>query len=96
MFWCALPMRPWHIAGLTKWLAPRLASMATCVSSSAMSMCWPCACALGVAQRRQNADGCVHAGEEVGHGNAHLLRTAALVVAFASHAHQPAHALDGM
>ena len=50
--------------------------------------------ALGVAQRGQDGHGGVHAGEQVGHRHAHLLRAAAEVVALAGDAHQPAHALD--
>ena len=49
-----------------------------------------------MAQRGQNAHRGVHAGEQVGHGHAHLLRAAAQVVALAGDAHQPAHALDGV
>ncbi len=46
-------------------------------------------------QRGQDADGGVHAGHQVGHGHARLLRTAARqVVALAGDAHQAAHALN--
>src|SRR5512140_1088177 len=48
---------------------------------------------LRVAQRRQDRNGCVHPGEQVGHRNPDLLRTAAEVVALARDAHEPAHAL---
>ena len=47
-----------------------------------------------MAQRRQDADGGVHASEQVGHCHPDLLRAAAEVVALAGDAHQPAHALD--
>ena len=53
--------------------------------------------ALGVAQGGLDGHGGVQAGEQVGHGHAHLLRaTARQVVAFAGDAHQAAHALDGV
>ena len=48
-------------------------SMATCVSSSGVHML-AFAGALGVAQRSQDRHRGVHAGEQVGHGHAHLLR----------------------
>ncbi len=52
--------------------------------------------AIGALQQRgQDAHGGIHAGHEVGHGHAGLLRAAAgQVVAFARNAHQAAHALD--
>ena len=60
-----------------------------------MSMAWPCAGGVAVAQRREDRDRGVHAGEQVGHRDADLLRAAAgQVVALAGDAHQPAHALD--
>ena len=53
--------------------------------------------ALGVAQGGLDGDRGVEPGEEIGHGDADLLRaTAGQVVAFAGDAHQAAHALDGV
>ncbi len=53
------------------------------------------AAARAFVQRGQDAHGGIHAGHQVGHGDAGLLRTAARqVVAFAGDAHQAAHALD--
>ena len=61
-----------------------------------MSMCWPCAARCSRSQQRgEDRAGRVHAGEEVGHRHADLLRSAAgQVVALAGDAHQPAQALD--
>ena len=51
--------------------------------------------AFAVEERRDDGVGGIHAGEEVGHGDADLLRTAAgKVVALAGHAHEAAQALD--
>ena len=49
-----------------------------------------------MAQCRQNRHGGVHAGEQVGHGHAHFLRSAAQVVALTGHTHQTADALHGI
>ena len=52
---------------------------------------------VAVAQRREDGDRGIHAGEEVGDGDAHLLWAAAgQVVPLAGHAHQAAHALHGV
>ena len=52
--------------------------------------------ALGMAQRRQDGHGGVHAGEQVRHRHAHFLRPSADVIALAGDAHQATHALDGI
>ena len=71
-----------------------LAIMATCMSSSAMSMYCP-APVRARAQRGEDRDRRIHAGREIGDGDADFLRPAAgLVVALAGDAHQTAHGLD--
>ena len=48
-----------------------------CVSNSAMSMCWPSPVCFGVAQCGLDGDDRIEAGEDVGDGDADLLRLAA-------------------
>jgi hypothetical protein len=65
-----------------------------------MSIAWPWPGGVAMAQRRQDRGHGVHAGEQVGDGDADLLRPAAgrvvgdLGARRAGDAHQPAHALD--
>ena len=91
MFWCALPARPGtltdQVIGAQVGQHGHLHIQQRHVHMLAL------AGALGMAQRRQNAHGGVHAGEQVGHRHAHLLRATAQVVALAGDAHQPANAL---
>ena len=52
--------------------------------------------ALGVTQCRQDGNGGVHAGEQIGHRNADFLGAAAQVVSFARHTHQATDALNSI
>ena len=45
-------------------------------------------------QSRQNTHSGVHAREQIGHGNPHLLGTTTQIIALACDAHQTANALD--
>jgi hypothetical protein len=50
---------------------------------------------IAVGERAEDCDGAVHAGEDIGDGDAHFLRAAAgQVIALAGDAHQAAHALE--
>ena len=54
----------------------------------------PNACALGMANSSQNGDSGIHAGEQICHGNPHLLRAATCIVSLAGDTHQAPHGLD--
>ena len=72
-----------------------VAIIATCVSSSAMSMYWPAPVRSRCESAARIAVGGVHAGHQVGDRDAGLLRAAAgQIVALAGDAHEAADALD--
>ena len=94
MFGCALPQRTggWPLARKFEFM---FASIATCTSSSAMSMYWPSPVRSRWVRAVSTAIGRVHAGHQVGDRDARLLRAAArLAVALAGDAHEAADALD--
>jgi hypothetical protein len=71
-----------------------LASIASCVSSRAMSM-WAPPSPISPVQGREDRDAGVEAGEQIGDRNAYAHRPAArIAVGQAGDAHQAAHALD--
>ena len=73
MLGCALPSRG-GLSPVARKFMPWFASQATWVSSMPMSILLAMPGRLAVAQRRQDADAGIKAGEQVGDRNADLLR----------------------
>jgi hypothetical protein len=72
-----------------------LASVASIVSNNARSICWPVPLLLAMSQRRENRDGRVQAGHQIGNRDAGFLRsTAGTIVALAGDRHEARHRLD--
>ena len=94
MFWCALPARCGRHAG-DQVVGAEVGQHRDLRVEQGHVDVLAATGRVAVAQRGQDRDRRVHAGEQVGDGHADLLRPAAgAVVALAGHAHQAAHALD--
>ena len=76
MFGCALPTRSRHLAA-DQVVGAQVGQHRDLGVEQRHVDLLALAGALGMAQRGQDADGGVHAGEQVGHGDADLLRAAA-------------------
>ena len=99
MFWCALPARCGRHAG-DEVVGAQVGEHRDLRVEQRHVDGLALAGGVAVAQRGEDGDRGVHAGEQVGHGDADLLRPAAGRVvgdlARPGHAHQAAHALHGV